>query len=72
MFCNNCVKLAYLHTKKSCIRCQSEVLNNISVLCIKCASTEGVCSVCLKKNTPKVVPVVPHNYRGGGCKSCGG
>lgn len=68
MFCNNCIKLAYLHTKKKCIKCQSEVLNNISVLCIKCAGTEGVCSVCLK-HTSRVTSPVNYNK---GCRSCGG
>lgn len=64
MFCNNCVKLAYLHTKKKCIRCQSDVLNNISVLCEKCSGNENVCSACLKKIAPK-------SYTKRGCKSCG-
>ncbi len=57
MFCNNCVKLAYLHTKKKCIRCQSEVLNNISVICVKCSGAEGICSVCLRKNPQRFVPI---------------
>lgn len=68
MFCTNCVKLAYLHTKRSCIRCQSEVLNNISVLCLKCASTEGVCAACLKKTSRIGI----QNPSKKGCRSCGG
>ncbi len=71
MFCNNCVKLAYLHTKKKCIRCQSEVLNNISILCVKCSGTEGVCSVCLRKNRSSIANKSTYNYPGGGCKTCG-
>lgn len=66
MFCNNCVKLAYLHTKKSCIKCQSDVLNNISVLCAKCSGNEGVCAVCLKK-----VLSGANSSTKRGCKSCG-
>jgi len=68
MFCNNCVKLAYLHTKRRCIRCQSEVLNNISVLCIRCSGEEGVCSVCLKKSQR----TGSQNPNKKGCGSCGG
>lgn len=49
MLCINCSKLAFLHTKKKCIRCQGEVLNNISVLCEFCSKSDNVCSVCLKK-----------------------
>jgi hypothetical protein len=68
MFCNNCVTLAYLHTKKSCIRCQSDVLNNISVLCERCSGNEGVCSACLKKNSRRANP---NSSTKRGCKSCG-
>lgn len=70
MLCNNCVKLAYLHTKKKCVRCQGDVFENISVLCNRCSVAEGVCSVCLKKKglaTPN-----PANYKKGGCRSCSG
>lgn len=49
MFCPNCSKLAILHTKKTCIRCQGEVFNNLSVLCETCSGTEKICSICLKK-----------------------
>lgn len=49
MLCLNCSKLAYLHTKRVCIRCQGEVLNNISVLCEFCSKTDNVCAVCIKK-----------------------
>jgi|WetSurMetagenome_2_1015567.scaffolds.fasta_scaffold292045_3 hypothetical protein len=49
MFCPNCSKLALLYTKKPCIRCQGDVMNNLSVICNFCANTEKVCSVCLKK-----------------------
>jgi hypothetical protein len=70
MFCNNCIKLAYLHTKKKCIRCQGEVLNNIAVLCNRCSSNESVCSVCLK-NRGLASPNA-NNYKKSGCRSCGG
>lgn len=49
MLCPNCVKLAFLHTNKSCIRCQGVVLNNVSVLCDFCSANSKQCSVCLKK-----------------------
>ena len=69
MFCSNCVKLVYLHTKKKCVRCQGEVFNNISVLCTKCCTAEGVCSVCLKKQN--LATFNPANAKKG-CRSCGG
>lgn len=49
MFCPNCSKLVLLHTKKPCIRCQGNVMNNLSVICEFCSNTDKVCSVCLKK-----------------------
>jgi len=70
MFCSNCVKLAYLHTRKKCVRCQGEVLNNISVLCVKCATDNATCSVCLKN--VGLASANPANYNKRGCRSCGG
>lgn len=54
--CVNCSKLAYIFTKKSCLRCKSEVVVNIAVICEVCAGKENNCSVCLKKinNTPRL------------------
>lgn len=49
MMCFNCSKLSFLNTKKTCIRCQGEVFNNLSVLCEHCSSSERQCSICLKK-----------------------
>ena len=69
MFCSNCAKLAYLHTKKKCVRCQGDVFTNISVLCTRCATAEGVCAVCLKKKP--LATSNPANYGKKGCRSCG-
>lgn len=49
MFCANCSKLSILYTNKKCSRCQSDVFNNISILCEPCSLRERVCSACLKK-----------------------
>lgn len=49
MLCPNCNKLAFMHTKRSCIRCQNDVFSNISVLCDSCSSNARQCAVCLKK-----------------------
>ncbi len=48
MFCANCSKLSIIYLKKVCMRCQSEVLNNISVLCETCSLRDKICSACLK------------------------
>ena len=53
MFCQSCSKLAYLFTKKKCVRCQADVLHNISVLCDKCSATSKQCAACLKKYDPR-------------------
>lgn len=66
MFCTNCSKLAFLYTKRSCIRCQAEILNNLSVLCEKCSESEKVCSVCLKK----VQNSQTDKYKFSGCVPC--
>lgn len=49
MLCPTCSKLLLLHTTKNCIKCQGLVLNNLSVLCDSCSTTEKQCAVCLKK-----------------------
>jgi hypothetical protein len=64
MMCGSCAKLAFLYTKKQCIRCQGEVIVTIAVLCEFCSLTNKICSVCLKK-TQSVAAVR------GGC-GCGG
>ena len=66
MFCPNCLKLAYLHTKKPCLKCQGEVLNTISVLCEFCSNTEKICAVCLKK----VNNSATNKFAYGGCGHC--
>lgn len=54
MFCSSCVKLSYLYTKKPCMKCKGDVLNNISVLCETCSNSNKTCSACLKKmETPR-------------------
>lgn len=65
MFCANCSKLSVLHTMKKCSRCQSDVFNNISILCEFCSLTEKVCAACLKK---VVAPSAAAKKRG---KCCG-
>lgn len=49
MLCSNCVKLAFVNTKKSCIKCHGTILTNISILCDFCSNTEKQCAVCLKR-----------------------
>lgn len=66
MLCTNCSKLAILYCNKKCLRCQSNVLQNISVICEACSKQNKQCSACLKKineNGNK-----PHFF--GGCGSC--
>lgn len=66
MLCTNCVKLAFLNTKKSCIKCQGMVYTNISVFCDSCSNTEKQCAVCLKKVISEAVRALKR-----GC-NCGG
>lgn len=63
MMCASCSKLAFLYTKKSCLRCQGEVVITIAVICEICSTKEQICSVCLKK-------IVNNPPRTGGC-GCG-
>lgn len=49
MMCENCSKLAFLYTKKACVRCQSSVIISLAVLCELCSFGDKICSVCLKK-----------------------
>lgn len=66
MLCPNCSKLVFLNTKRKCVRCQNEVLNNISVLCETCSNVDKICSVCLKKTNNPEMKKLSH----GGCGSC--
>lgn len=66
MFCSNCSRLAILFVHRICIRCGLEVLNNLSVLCERCSSSEKVCSICLKKINNSV-----NHQRNRGCSGCG-
>lgn len=55
MLCSNCSKLMILYTKKKCVRCQSDVIQNISVICEYCSLRENICAACLKKiNNPSL------------------
>jgi len=63
MLCSNCLKLAFLHTRKTCHKCQGIILNSISVICESCATKDNICSVCLKK--------IIDNIRKPGCVRCG-
>lgn len=65
MFCTNCSKLAVLVTNKKCLRCGGIILNNISVICESCSSSNKQCSVCLKKIS---VELRKQGYRG--CGNC--
>lgn len=49
MICANCSKLAFLYCKKSCLRCQGQVVVNIAVICEVCSAKDNVCTICLKK-----------------------
>ncbi len=66
MLCPSCSRLAFLQANKTCIRCQSSVSNNISILCEFCSSTERQCAVCLKK-----IITASQRAIGRGC-GCGG
>ena len=67
MLCASCSNLAFLQCNKKCNKCQGQVYNNVSVICEPCSSSEGICSVCLKKNkNSKTIP-----YKGLSCKTCG-
>lgn len=65
MLCATCSKLAFLVTKRICVRCGMAILNNLSVICDYCSNNDRVCSVCLKKiQSPSVL-------RNRGCGRCG-
>ncbi len=49
MLCSNCVKLAFIASKRKCIRCSNETTNGICVLCDFCSGAEKQCAVCVKK-----------------------
>lgn len=49
MLCTNCSKLSSLYTNKRCMKCQGDVIINISVLCEFCSLRDSLCSACLKK-----------------------
>jgi len=66
MLCTNCIKLAFTNVNKNCVRCQGQVIINISVLCEFCSTTNKQCSVCLKK----IISVEQRNSKKG-C-GCGG
>lgn len=49
MICSTCSKLAILHGKRKCNRCQSDVFVNLAILCEICSFNDKSCSICLKK-----------------------
>lgn len=67
MFCKNCLNLNKLATKRKCLRCKSEIVNNLSVLCTSCSDSSKECEICLKKIQNS--SVLKYNF--GGCGSCG-
>lgn len=67
MFCSNCAKLAILHTKKICIKCQGEIFNNLSVLCETCSARDKVCAICVKKTQNLLAAKLATS----GCVPCG-
>ena|SRR5271157_1433910 len=71
MLCSSCSKLQILYTNKTCMKCQGNVQQNISILCEACSSTSKSCSACLRKIYRGLSNPI-YNARGGGCKSCGG
>ena len=56
MLCTNCSKLALIQSNKSCIRCQGNINNNISVLCDFCSASDQKCAICLKKIITPGIP----------------
>ncbi len=62
MMCSGCSKLSFLYTKKNCLKCQSEVIITIAVICEICSSKSKICSACLRK--------LPSPNHTGGC-GCG-
>lgn len=63
MICTNCSNLVFLNTRKNCVKCRGEVLNNLSVMCDNCSNTIKQCAVCLKK-------ILPPSKQSKGC-GCG-
>ncbi len=66
MLCSNCLKLSLLTGKRSCVRCQSEIHNNLAVLCERCSETSKSCAICLKKVLGNI-----NKLKSGGCSVCG-
>lgn len=69
MFCIQCSKLAILNTNRICVRCQGNILNNLSCICDKCSKDQNICSICLKKISSSIGK--NHNALRKGCR-CGG
>jgi len=72
MLCNNCEKLAYAETKKKCLKCASNVLKSIGLICIECSLKNNICEICLKKLITKDKIVGLRPFFNSKCKSCGG
>lgn len=66
MLCSSCIKLAYKHTNKKCLRCQGRIAKSIASLCDLCSNSDKQCAACLKKIQNSAA--AKHYY--GGCGSC--
>lgn len=70
MFCNQCLKLSILNTKKICVKCSKEIVFNISCICDQCSEIEQVCAACLKKMPGSKLASNKLGQGTGGC-NCG-
>lgn len=69
MFCPQCLKLSILNTKRTCVKCQGNILDNLSCICDKCSKENNICAICLKKINLNVGQNGFSLRRG--CSSCG-
>ena len=67
MLCPNCSRLSSNQAHKKCIKCNSSVFLQLSVLCENCSATEKKCSICLKKIVSAAERIAKQH---GGC-NCG-
>lgn len=52
MLCTICSKLAIIYLKKTCMKCQLPINQNILVLCDECSKQSKSCAACLRKIGP--------------------
>ena len=68
MICDSCKKLNVLiSNKRKCVKCQSGLNDNLSVLCSNCSDREHVCAICIKS-----IKGVASTVKSVHCKSCTG